>query len=222
LKGGADFTAGNIKLDERHTKFEVFRRGRSVTKVTLGVYGLHNVRNALAAVACGIELDMPVSVIRDALAEYRGVARRLEFKGEHAGVLFLDDYGHHPTEIAATIEALRMNYKRRVVVVFQPHRYTRTKLLYRRFGPAFKSAQVVRIMDIYAASEKPIKGVSSRLIIDQAKKYVRDVKGFKPDSDLRGLVGSLRKGDIFLTLGAGDVWKLHEQAMEEWKKIGKG
>ena len=132
----------------------------------------------------------------------------------------MDDYAHHPTEIKATMEALRNNNKdKRIIVIFQPHRYTRTRILHEKFGPVFKYADIVRLMEIYPAGEKPIKGVSSGLLLSGISKYCRDIKIFNPETDLNNFVKMLVPGDMVLSLGAGDVWKINEEVLARWKRF---
>ena len=140
------------------------------------------------------------------LAEFSGVGRRMDFLGEAAGIAFIDDYGHHPTEIRATLSALRAAARRRrLIVVFQPHRYSRTKILHREFGPAFREADAVVVMDIYAAGEKPLRGVTSRLILDSIRAAGVRACAFTRTVDL---ARDLRAGDVVVTQGAGDVWRI--------------
>ncbi|MFA6031026.1 MAG: UDP-N-acetylmuramate--L-alanine ligase [Elusimicrobiota bacterium] len=211
LRPGADWTArvledrGPIgsKTKGPGQRLRVFRRGRRVGELELKVCGRHNALNALAAVAVGDFLGFDLRKVFAGLGEFRGVGRRMENLGRAQGVVFLDDYGHHPTEVAATLRALK-GAGRRLIVVFQPHRYSRTKLLHRRFGPALRGADRVYVMDVYAAGEKPLRGVSSKLILESARRSGVDARPFTRAVDL---VRELRTGDVVLTLGAGDVWK---------------
>ena len=181
-------------------------------KVILKVPGEHNVLNSLAAIGVGLQFDIPFVNIKDALFKFGGVGRRLEVKGEKKGIMVIDDYGHHPTEVFATLCALKHNYpKKRLVVIFQPHRYTRTKNLYKEFGKALKKADVLYIMDIYPASEKPIKGITSDLIINSAKE--KECNVFKFES-VNSIVKILKENDILLTLGAGNVWQQGEELLK--------
>ena len=167
--------------------------------------------NSLAAIGIGIQFDIPFVSIKDALAKFGGVGRRLEVKGEKNGITVIDDYGHHPTEVVATLSALKHNYPdKRLVTIFQPHRYTRTQNLYKEFGKALKKADVVYVMDIYPASEKPIKGVTSDLIINAAKENKCNVFKF---TDIKTVAETLKENDILLTLGAGNVWQKGEELL---------
>lgn len=189
--------------------FGVLWQGKRVARVTLKVPGRHNVLNALAASAAAHLAGASWPSIAMALGEYKGIRRRMEVVGHHGQVLFLDDYGHHPTEIAATLKAAREFYARgRLLVCFQPHRYSRTKQLARLFGPALKGADFVWVCPIYSASEKPIPGVSEKLVLDALRKAGVACASYPGRAlDLRK---DLRHGDTFLTVGAGDVWKIGE------------
>jgi UDP-N-acetylmuramate--alanine ligase len=184
----------------------------------LSLPGEHNILNALAAVAVGRELKVSPTVMKEALARFRGVRRRMEKVDEVAGILFLDDYGHHPTEIAVTIHALRKIFPDQPLrVLFQPHRYTRTKYLHQKFGPAFKDASEVVLTDIYRASEKPIRGIGPELILESIRKDAPKVSSriiADRDKIVEYLLKTLKPGDVFLTLGAGDVWKIGARILE--------
>jgi UDP-N-acetylmuramate--alanine ligase len=151
-------------------------------------------------------------LIAKAINKFNGVGRRLEIKGEKNGIMVIDDYGHHPTEVAATLKAVKDFWpKRRLVVLFQPHRYTRTQNLFKEFGKSFSDADIVKVLDIYPAGEKHIKGVSSDLILKSLKKNKSNAEHF---SDLKTFLSILSEGDIVLTLGAGDVWKKGEELLK--------
>jgi len=212
LKGAPDFTAVDIKPLACGSRFQVIYKGRKLGKVNLRVPGRHNILNSLAAIAVGVELDIPFPLIAEALGEYAGVGRRLEIKGDINNIIVIDDYGHHPTEITATLCAIKDSWpKRRLVVLFQPHRYSRTAHLYQEFGRVFGKADEVRLLDIYPAGEKPMPGVTSQLIFQCLKDDGRNVAYFK---DVEMLARELKPGDIVLTLGAGDVWKTGEELLK--------
>ncbi len=205
LSRGNDWTARGARLSREGSRFTACLRGRPMARLSLRVAGRHNVLNALAAVAVGHFLGFDLRRLAAGLSRFTGVSRRLDALGAAGGIRFVDDYGHHPTEIAATLRAVTGLWKaRRTVVIFQPHRYTRTKLLAPRFGPAFSGADFVFVTDVYAAGEKPIPGVTSRLIIDSLK------RAGVPCAPLTSAIDAarhIRPGDVVLTLGAGDVWK---------------
>jgi UDP-N-acetylmuramate--alanine ligase len=189
----------------------VLHRGRVLGPVTLQVPGRHNVANALAAVAVGTDLDLTFPVIQQALAGFSGVQRRFQIRGEARGVLVVDDYGHHPAEIRATLAAAKAGFDRRVITVFQPHRYTRTLHLRQEFLTAFYQADVLLVMDVYAAGESPIPGVSARELADGIAAHGhREVHYMDGDREgiLDFLVEHTRAGDLVMTLGAGDVGQL--------------
>jgi len=161
LTAQADFQAGNVVSDGLKSRFDVYHFGERLGKITLNLPGIHNVSNSLASIAVATELDIPFDVIRDALETVQGVQRRLEIKGEISGVTVVDDYGHHPTEIRTTLQAARESWPdRRIVVVFQPHRYSRTSALFDEFTRAFYQSDVLVVLPIYAASEKEIEGTT--------------------------------------------------------------
>ena len=213
---GADWRPSNLRLGKDGSDFDVVHRGKRVGGLSLRVPGKHNVSNALGALAAGRFLGFDLQRLLKGLSEFRGVGRRLDRLGEANGVEFVDDYGHHPTEIRATLAAARLWKPKRLVAVFQPHRYTRTKLLAKEFGPALKAADRVYVMDVYAAGEKPMKGVSSKLILDSLARA--GGKG-EPWPGAAALARDLRPGDVVVTLGAGDVWKAGEELLRRLRAL---
>lgn len=213
----ADLMGAHLEKVKEGVRFEAVYRGRSLGRLLVGMPGEHNVLNALAATAVGIELNLDMDVIRDGLRDLGGLARRFEKKGEAGGILVMDDYGHHPTEIAATLKAAKETWpERRLVVLFQPHRYTRTLSLYDRFVMCFNDADILVIMPIYAAGEAPIEGVSgeglARGIREHGHKEVTYSAGPEDAVDL--LLKRVIPGDLVMTLGAGDVYKAGELLLE--------
>jgi UDP-N-acetylmuramate--alanine ligase len=201
-----DWRAKDLKLGPSGSSFIAARGREKVAQVNLKVSGRHNALNALGALACGVFLGFDPKKLASGLASFHGVGRRLDVLGKAGGVTFVDDYGHHPTEIRATMHTLVKLWKPpRLWTVFQPHRYSRTKLLRAAFGPAFKGADQVLVTDIYAAGEKPIPGVTRKLVLDSLKKAGVPAAPFESVVDL---AKELRAGDVVLTIGAGDVWKL--------------
>jgi UDP-N-acetylmuramate--alanine ligase len=220
LEDGADFRIVSRdfsgKGGEALSAFRVSFKGTDLGEFNLRVPGGHNVLNATAAIAVGVGLDVKPDDIRRALDEFRGVDRRFQVRGSAAGVTVIDDYGHHPTEIRATLAAARQCGYERVLVVFQPHRYTRTQLLMDEFSTAFRDADAVFMLDIYAAGEKPIDGVNARVLAQK----VRDTKGrpaeYVPSfaDAIDAVATSAQSGDLVLTLGAGNVSQLGPQIVE--------
>jgi len=216
LEASADLTARRLEFAGTTARFEVLRRGRALGPVSLQVPGRHNVENALAAVAVGLDLDMPFDAIAGALAGFTGVQRRFQIRGEVRGVLVVDDYGHHPAEIRATLAAAKAGYDRRVITVFQPHRYSRTRDLRQEFLTAFNQSDVLVVMDIYGAGETPIPGVSARDLAEGIAAHGhREVHYMNGDraAVVAFLCESTRSGDLVLTLGAGDVGALGAEVL---------
>ena len=214
----ADFRATEIQLYSFSSAFTLEHQGKQVGRFSLGMAGMHNVRNSLAAIAVGQELGMDFTTMEQAMATFAGVHRRLERKGEKKGIVVYDDYGHHPTEVRVTVEALRHAFpKGRLWVVFQPHRYTRTKFLAKEFGTAFDAADAVVVTGLYAASEPPIPGVDEKLILEQIKTNGRSglVLHHLPDlAEVPGFVKEwTRSGDVVLTLGAGSIWRTGDEIL---------
>jgi len=206
-----DVRAREVELGAAGARFTVYYGERRVGEAQTRMVGRHNVLNALAAVCVGLELEIPFGLVRLGLAESAGVGRRFEVKGEAGGVLVVDDYGHHPTEIQATLRAGRL-HGRRLVVLFQPHRYTRTQALCERFAECFAEADVVLVCDVYPAGEAPIPGVGAELLVAAARSRGHahvEYAGDLARAQAR-LAAVARPGDLVLTLGAGDVWKAGE------------
>ena len=213
----ADLHATKISLQGRSSEFTVSYRGTELGRVRRNSPGRHTIYNSLAAIAVALELEIEFSVIAKALADFEGVQRRLQVKGEKQGVLVVDDYGHHPTEIRATLDAIRDGWPdRRLVVAFQPHRYTRTRGLFDEFTTAFHRADVLILTDIYAASEAPIEGVNSETLLDAIKQHGQRRAHYHSDlSTLPGyLLDIIRQGDLVLTLGAGNIVGVGEQLLD--------
>jgi len=212
----ADFTAVGTTFREEKSIFTVAYRGEPWGDVTLPIPGAHNVLNALAATAVGLEVGLGFDTIKEALSQFVGPHRRFQIKGEAAGVTVVDDYGHHPTEITATLAAARNFWSGRILAVFQPHRYTRTRDLFDAFLTAFFGADVLVMTEIYAASEDPIPGVDARGLFEQiGKRGMRDRYFVSKKEDIAGeLIKIVRPGDMVITLGAGDIYRAGEQLLE--------
>jgi UDP-N-acetylmuramate--alanine ligase len=203
----ADYRVEGISLDGYATKFRAFRHDDDLGEFTVRMVGAHNAMNALAVIAVAEELDVPLDTVRKALAEFAGVQRRFTVKGEAKGVMVVDDYGHHPAEVKATLAGARRAFGRRLVVAFQPHRYTRTHDLLSDFVSAFNDADVLFLTNIYAAGEDPIPGVTGKSLADAVVAHGhKDVTFIERRADLAGaLAQRVKEGDIVLTLGAGDI-----------------
>jgi UDP-N-acetylmuramate--alanine ligase len=201
------------------SRFQVTYKEKSLGTFTLRVPGVHNVLNATAAIAVGTALDIPADQIRTALDDFRGVDRRFQLKGKAAGVSVIDDYGHHPTEIRATLAAARQSGSGRIHVIFQPHRYTRTRDLMDAFATAFTDADSLFVLDIYAASEKPIEGITSAVLTRRISQGHRAAAYLPSFPEVIAAVCDLAQpGDMILTLGAGSVSQLGPMILE---KLGK-
>jgi UDP-N-acetylmuramate--alanine ligase len=221
LSEGSDIRAANIRKGFMTSTFDVTCRDAAVGEFSLPMPGSHNVLNALACIGVALELKMHPAAIREALAAFSGIQRRFELKGEAGGVRVYDDYGHHPTEIRATLSAARENMKYlegggRLFVVFQPHRYTRTADLMDEFSGSFPDIDSVLLLDIYPASERPIPGITSAVLAEKMRqKGQKNVVCFSDrEAAVAHLRSELRAGDVLLTLGAGDVWKIGEKIVE--------
>jgi UDP-N-acetylmuramate--alanine ligase len=204
-----DFKATDISLKQWGAEFRAHFRGKNLGPFRLAVPGIHNVSNALVAIAVGIELEVPVDLIRKGLAAFTGVERRFHLRGEASGIMVVDDYGHHPTEVKATLAAAKQGWDRRLVVLFQPHRYSRTRDLIEEFTHAFDQADLLFMTDIYAAGEAPIPGVSGAALADRIKAAGHQGVTFieKKESLPDQVLPHLLPGDLVVTLGAGDIWK---------------
>ncbi|HLI64142.1 MAG TPA: cyanophycin synthetase, partial [Terriglobales bacterium] len=219
IREDSDFRILNLRCGAGQqnavTQFQVNYRGADLGEFELRVPGAHNVHNATAAIAVGIGLDVPAERVRLALAGFNGVDRRFQRVGSARGVTVIDDYGHHPTEIRATLAAARQCGFGKLHVIFQPHRYTRTQSLLDDFATAFHDADSVLVLDIYPASEPPIPGITGKLVAERIRqgdsKPARYVPSFAEAAELAA--GAARSGDMILTLGAGSIWQLAPQVL---------
>ncbi len=218
LSSQADLQAKNVRFDGLQSCFDLYHHGKELGEICLNMPGIHNIYNSMASIAVGLELGIEFSAIKSALETVQGVQRRLEIKGETGDITVIDDYGHHPTEVKTTLQALKECWPdRRKVVVFQPHRFTRTQALFDEFTRAFYQSDVLLVMPIYAASEKPIAGVDSALLCEGIKAHGhKDVHCAAGPAEAVGLLEDiLTPEDILLTLGAGDVWKIGEMILDK-------
>jgi UDP-N-acetylmuramate--alanine ligase len=216
LASDADLQAVHTRVDAEGTRFDVLERGRWIGEVRLRMLGRHNAQNALAVIAVASELGIAFETTTQALASFEGIHRRFEVKGEVGGVTVVDDYGHHPEEIKATLRAAREGFGRRLIAVFQPHRYTRTRDLLPEFLGAFDDADMLVLTDIYAAGEDRIEGVSGEAVYDALRRRGHaDVRFVPVRADVAAaLLPHLRGGDMVVTLGAGDVHKVGDDLLQ--------
>ncbi len=218
LSRHADVRAENIQYDQRSTKCTVIIKNVVMGELVVNIPGIHNIKNALGAIAVTHEMGVPFNVIQEAIAEFSGVYRRFEIKGEKNGVLYIDDCAHHPTEVKATLQAARSGWKdKRIICIFQPHTFTRTQAFYKDFGKSFDDADILVLTDVYPAREKPIEGVTGKLIADSAVNYGHKNVVYIQDSNnlYSELKNIIKEGDLVLTVGAGDIWKLNNKFFED-------
>jgi len=210
LAAQADYSARSVEVDGLSTTFDLYRRGEPLGACRVGMPGEHNALNALAVLAVADELGIDLQLAREALASFAGVERRFTVRGERGGITVVDDYGHHPAEIEATLEAARRAYGRRLCVAFQPHRYSRTRHLFDELTRAFNGADVLFVTDVYAAGEQPIEGADSAHLVQAIRAHGhRDVTHVPNQADLVGaLVKKCHPGDVVITLGAGSITRV--------------
>jgi len=219
LKEGAHIYPKNIKLENLSAQFDCFYKNKFVDRFYLSLGGEHNISNALSVIALGMEMGINLEFIKEALKHYKGAQRRLEIKFDANGYLLLDDYAHHPTEIRATLSALKSLKFNRLIAVFQPHRYTRTKLLADEFAKSFDSADYIIVTDIYPAGEQPIEGADAGIICAKIKERLPDKHVyFLPKEEIPAHILKLIKPqDLLITLGAGDIVKVCDEVVERIK-----
>jgi UDP-N-acetylmuramate--alanine ligase len=220
LSTQANFRATDISFHGFTTTFRAFKNDQELGQITIQMPGLHSVYNALATIATASELDLNFVVVKEALGSFSGVQRRFQIKGESGGIMVVDDYGHHPAEIKATLSAAKRGWDRRTVVIFQPHRYTRTRDLFKDFLTSFNQADVLFLTGIYPAGEDPIPGVKVQDLYEGIKGHGhKDVTlVLEKDKIIEGVLPRLRPGDMVFTLGAGDIWKVGERLVEKLKE----
>jgi len=219
LSAEADFSAHDLKMSLGGIEFTVLHHGKPLGQLRLHLPGRHSATNALAAVAVAHELEISFAHAAEALAGFTGIHRRFEVKGEPGGIIVIDDYGHHPTEIRATIGAIRDSWKRPLTVIFQPHRFTRTRDLFDEFLTAFEGADRLVLTEIYPAGEDPIAGATGEALYQAMKRKGHMELAFVPDKNqiAAQIAGKLNPGDMVLTLGAGDIYKVGDALVEALK-----
>ncbi|MEW5766180.1 MAG: UDP-N-acetylmuramate--L-alanine ligase [bacterium] len=222
----AEIRGFDFEFEGTLSRFTVARSAEVLGQIEISLPGLHYIRDSLAAVTVGLELGLDFKTIKEGMSNYQGVDRRLQIKAEIGGVLLLDDYAHHPTEIKATLNSIKIAWpQRRRLVLFQPHRYTRSRCLAEEFGKAFEQADMVMVNDIYAAGETPIPGVSGEMIAAKIKQgspnseveFISD-----PEQMVTAALDRVKSNDILITLGAGDIWMVGERILEELRKADCG
>lgn len=216
----ADFCARDLQTKAMEAQFSVWHHSRSLGKLRLHLPGRHSATNALAAVAVAQELEIPFSQVAEALESFTGIHRRFEIKGEPNGIMVIDDYGHHPVEIQATVQAIRDSWKRPLTVLFQPHRYSRTRDLFDEFLTSFEGVDRLILTSIYAAGEEALPGVNGEALYQAIKRRGHlEVEFISEKKEIvRQLAPKLRPGEIVLTLGAGDIYKVGEELVEALEK----
>lgn len=215
----ADVRAIDITHKEYKSNFTVVYQGKELGQITLQIPGAHNVKNSLVAVIIGSELGIDFETIKKSLESFTGVYRRFETKYSNK-ILVIDDYAHHPTEINASLAGIRSGWKRRLVVVFQPHLYSRTRDFYAEFGRSFLNSDLFICTDVYPAREEPIEGITGELIANAAKNFGHKNVIYEPDKNKipELLKNQIKDGDIIITMGAGDIWKYGEKFISLIKK----
>jgi UDP-N-acetylmuramate--alanine ligase len=220
LSEEADIYPKNIKLSGLSSEFDCFYRNKFIDRFALSLGGEHNISNALSVVALGLELGIASEVIRKTLHDYRGAKRRLEIKFSDERLMIIDDYAHHPTEIKATLRAAGNLGSKRIIAIFQPHRYTRTKLLLDEFGASLDAADYVILTDIYPAGEPPIEGVGAKCIYDKIKARTPDKEVYLLPKEriVEHILKITKPGDLIITLGAGDIVRESDELAERFKR----
>jgi len=221
LNANCDLQAREIFFAGSQSRYSAYWKGEKIGSIALQIPGLHNVKNSLAAIVVGLELGIPFSAVAVALERFTGVHRRFEIKGERGGVMVVDDYAHHPTEIKASLRAAKDGWNRRVVAIFQPHLYSRTQSFHQEFGQSFHDADILFVTDVYPAREDPIEGVTGELIVRAARRHgMQRVEYIEKMEEIPDRVlPILEPGDVVITLGAGDIWKVGE---EIYKRLPDG
>lgn len=223
LSAQAEISAKNINFNQEQTNFSLYRNNKKLSEISLNVPGKHNVLNSLAAIAIGFEMGLSIEHIIKGLKSYGGVRRRFEIKGIANNIMVVDDYAHHPTEVTATLQAAREGWDRRIIAVFQPHLFSRTKDFHKEFAAAFMESDILIITDIYPAREVPIKGVDGKLVYNSVKSIGHKNVHYVPKlEDLKQHLDNLVKtNDMVITIGAGTIWRYGQEYIDHLIKIEK-
>jgi len=213
----AEYTARNIRINGSETIYDAYCEGQLLGSISLNVPGRHNIANSLAAIVTGVKLGLSFAQIADGLAAFQGVKRRFQTKGRAKGVWIVDDYAHHPTEIATTLRAAKDLKPKRLICIFQPHRYSRTKFLRQEFGSAFVPADHLILTDVYSAGEQPIPGITGEVIKDEVERQTSQTVTYIQDKSKisRYLLEFVEPGDLVMTMGAGDIYRSAEELVEK-------
>lgn len=217
LSKQADLRAEAIQFYSNYSEYTVLYKEKELGSVRIQLPGIHNVKNSLAAIGIGIELEMPFKDIKLGVEQFSGVNRRFEIKGEKNHIIVVDDYAHHPTEIQATLQGAKRGWNKRTVAIFQPHLYSRTRDFYKEFGKSFFDSDILIITDIYPAREEPIEGITGELIANAAREYGHRHVEYIPDKHqvVKHLHDIVHENDMVITLGAGDINKFGAQFLSE-------
>jgi len=213
----AEIQASNLRFDKNHSTFELSVHGELQGKLTVHVPGEHNVKNALGAAVLALELEIPFNKIQSGLDQYTGVRRRFDIKyTTDKNIMIVDDYAHHPTEVKATLKAAKSGWEHRVIAVFQPHLFTRSRDFYQDFAQAFQKSDILIVTDIYQAREMPIPGITAEIISDTAKKMGHKHVEYIPDQTqiAARLSDIAESNDMIITMGAGNIWRQCERIHE--------
>jgi len=223
LSDKADFQAKNVKFKNSKATYTVYHKNKKLGKIELNVPGMHNVLNSLATVANAKEMDIPIDIIQKGLAAYQGVRRRFEIKGVINDIMVVDDYAHHPTEVVATLNAAKDGWDRRIIAVFQPHLYTRTRDFYRDFAEAFLESDILIVTDIYPAREDKIEGIDGELVVKAAKDLGHEKVHYMPNLyDMNKTLDIISSpGDMIIGIGAGTIWRYIEDYTKHLETIQK-
>ena len=216
----ADLRAESVNFNKNQSKFKAIFKNKPIGDFSINNPGIHNIKNALAAISIGIELEIPIEKIREALSQFTGVHRRFEIKANINNIMIVDDYAHHPTEIKVTLKAAKIGWKRRIITIFQPHLYTRTRDFYEIFSQSFFDSDILIVIEIYPAREKPIEGISGKLIADKAVELGHKNAHFMQDENeiIEFIKKNAKPNDIVITMGAGNVWQIGEKLIKVLKQ----
>ena len=219
----AAYRAKNLRFKENKSTYSVFRSEECLGDIELNVPGEHNILNSLAAVVLGLEMGLSFENIKEGIYSYNGVRRRFDIKGNYNDVIIVDDYAHHPTEVEATLKSAKSGWDRRIIAVFQPHLFSRTREFFKEFADVLQIANIVIITDIYPAREKPIQGVTSKLIYDELENKDHNCYLVPDIDDLAGTLDQVTQpGDMLITMGAGNIWRYNESYVKHIQSLTNG